>query len=145
MIDSVLQKFVDRQTVSEARSLVLPNTTAHSDEDATESQTAFGCMRGGPKERALMLELRLRNGNIRAIPYSYIEAVHFDPSEGITLHVGDRPIRIRGRHLNTGESPDEQLFSSICRNRVLWAREGDRTANIGAGHNRGAVIDSIEW
>ena len=104
-----------------------------------------------------MLELRKKSGNIRAIPYNWIESVEFDPSEGITLRSSVTVIKIKGRNLNgtshAGDgksinngnaSTNAQLFASICRHRVPWIREADRVSLISADADA-AVIDSIEW
>ena len=97
-----------------------------------------------------MLELRKKSGNIRAIPYNWIESVEFDPSEGLTLRSSVTVIKIKGRNLNgtshagSNSSTIAQLFASICRHRVPWVREADRVSLISADADA-AVIDSIEW
>ena len=48
-----------------------------------------------------MLELRKKDGNIIAIGYNWLERVEFDPSDGITLHLGGQKLRIKGRNLMT--------------------------------------------
>lgn len=95
--------------------------------DLTEDLGCFGWLRG-VRERAVMLELRKRNGNILAVGYGWLERVEFDPSIGIALHGAGRVIRIRGRHLNSEIRPGVRLFEGVARHRVPWVCESQRRA-----------------
>ena len=88
MTDSVLTKYTRK-----------PDDSGEATE-ADEDLGSFGWLRG-MRERATMLELRDKDGNITAIGYAYIEKMEFDPSVGITLHALGKVIKIEGRNLNT--------------------------------------------
>jgi hypothetical protein len=111
--------------------------------DATDNLGAFGWHRG-VRDRAIMLELRKKDGNILAIGYGWIERIEFDPSEGITLHALGQKIRIKGRNLNVEARPNVTLFSGVARHRVPWIQEADGPTMIQAGE-RTTLIESIEW
>jgi len=138
MSDSaVLQRYV---TGRESR---LGASDNHAETDACDDLGAFGWLRG-IRDRAVMLELRRKDGGIVAIGYGWLERVEFDPSEGITLSAGGQKIRIRGRNLNAEVRPSVRLFEGIARHRVPWVREADRNAGMQAG-DRDTVVDVIEW
>lgn len=120
-----------------------PNTP--HDPDAFEDHGAFGWLRG-VKERSLMLELRLRTGQILALGYAWIDSIDFDPSDGITLHAGGggRTIRIFGRNLNAEVRPGVRLFHGLTKHRVPWIQEADH-ATIVAAPQHAAVVERLEW
>lgn len=138
MSDSaVLQRYVT------GRDSRLGIAAEHAEADACDDLGAFGWLRG-IRDRALMLELRRKDGSIVAIGYGWIERVAFDPSEGIMLSAGGQKIRIKGRNLNAEVRPSVRLFEGIARHRVPWVREADRSAAMEA-EARATIIDSIEW
>ena len=65
------------------------------------------------------LELRLTNGLSRAIPYSYVVEIDFDPSEGVEILSTTKKIKITGRNL-------KQLYLFLVAFRVRYIE-----ANIG--------------
>jgi hypothetical protein len=69
-------------------------------EEATETDDlgVFGWLRG-QKERAVMLELRRRGGNITGLGYAWLERAEFDPSVCITLYFLGKMVRITGSNL----------------------------------------------
>src|SRR6266404_1320814 len=89
------------------------------DLESVDDLGAFGWLRG-IRESARMLELRKKDGNILAVGYGWLERVEFNPSEGITLSIVGRTIRIKGRHLNGEARPAVRLFEGITRHRVPW-------------------------
>ena len=126
-----------------AKSGATPASVPTPDEpDVVDDCGAFGCLRG--RERAIMLELRKTNGNILAVALGYLDRAEFDPSEGITLHLGDLKIRIRGRNLNAESRPNARLFQAITQHRVCWLRELGQAAAMQAGRWE-TVIEGIEW
>lgn len=66
--------------------------------------------------RALMLELRTRDGKRQALPYSYMTKAGFDPETGIEVHVSDVTIVLKGRGLG-------EVFTYLVQNRLNWVRE----------------------
>jgi hypothetical protein len=93
------------------------------DEESPIDCGAFGWLRG-VKDQAIMLELRLRTGNVVAVSYAYVERAEYDPSEGITLHLGGgKRVRIEGANLNASLPTGVRLFDGIVRRRVTFVRE----------------------
>ncbi len=66
----------------------------------------------------VMLELRYKTGNAKALAYSYLVAIDFDPSEGIVLDFSGHEVRISGRNLRP-------LFSGLAAQRVAVVQEVD--------------------
>lgn len=116
---------------------------AAAEADGTEDLGSFGWLRG-PRERAVMLELRKKTGNILAVGYGWLDRVEFDPSDGITLHAGGQRIRIKGRNLNAEARPQVRLFQGITKNRVPWVEEADQAAAFQAD-GRAVIVEAIEW
>jgi hypothetical protein len=136
MNDRILTKFTTR--ADSRTEPVLPN-----DVEATDDLGAFGWLRG-VRERALMLELRKKNGNILAVGYSWLEKAEFDPSEGITLFISGQKITIKGRNLNAECGPRVRLFQGLTRHRVPWIQEADEPKRLQAS-KAATVVDGIEW
>lgn len=136
MSDKVLDKYVSRKAEKNKEAETAAET------DPTDDLGAFGWLRG-IRDRAIMLQLRKKDGNIDAPSYGLLERAEFDPSEGITLHFVGQKIRIRGRNLNKEIRPSIRLFEGITRHRVPWLQEAGETAAIGADINQ-TVIESID-
>ncbi len=134
MTDSVLQKFASR--TSEGAE---PSPEAEQLDDLG----AFGWLRG-VRDRAVMLELRKKDGNILAVGYAWLDKAEFNPSLGITLSLGGQKITIRGRNLNAESRPNVRLFQGICRHRVPWIQEADEPTIMEA-QNQGILVEEIEW
>lgn len=134
MSDSVLDRVATRR---------LDERSALADElQQPEDLGCFGWLRG-VRERAVMLELRKRDGNILAIGYNWLERVEFDPSVGIMLHATGREIRIIGRKLNSEIRPHVRLFDGIVRHRVPWVVE---CPGVQFPSNQDMpTIDSLKW
>jgi hypothetical protein len=118
-------------------------TAATSDAEGTEDLGALGFLRG-TSDKAEMLELRKKTGNVRAIGYGWIQKVDFDPSAGLTLYAGDEKIRIRGRNLNGIARQQTSLLGGIIRHRVPWIMESDQSATLQADKSA-VVVEAIEW
>jgi RNase P/RNase MRP subunit p29 len=110
---------------------------------AVDDFHSFGWLRG-IRERATMLELRKKSGDVMAIGYNWIERVEFNPTDGITLHVHGEKIRIKGRNLNVESRPEVRLFQGIARHRVAWVQEADRPGSL-KGSDRATIIEEIAW
>lgn len=112
------------------------------EDDPLDDLGAFGFLRG-TRDRALMLELRKKDGNIQAIGYAWLERAEFDASEGITLHIAGRTIKIKGRNLNAEIRQNVRLFQGITRHRVPWIQEADNATTMET-RSTGILIESIE-
>jgi hypothetical protein len=117
--------------------------TSSPDSGGVDDFHSFGWLRG-IRERATMLELRKKSGEVVAIGYSWIERVEFNPTEGITLHVHGEKIRIKGRNLNAEVRPEVRLFRGIARHRVAWVQEADRPGRLN-GDEMATMVDEIVW
>ncbi len=137
MIDDLLGRYSGRESPGAA------NNNTQPDDAEIDDLGTFGFARGS-RERAVMLELRKRDGNILAIGYGWIDKVAFDPSEGITLHMAGQTVRIKGRNLNAEAMPKVKLFEAIARHRVPWIQELGEELSLRAPKGM-PVIDSIEW
>jgi hypothetical protein len=133
---TTLQRFTDR--IGEGS-----ESGPTSDAEGTENLGAFGLLRG-TRDRAQMLELRRKGGDIRAIGYGWIHKVDFDLSGLITIYAGDEKIRVKGRNLNSVARQQISLLGGILRQRVPWIVESDQSGILLADKNA-VVVESIEW
>lgn len=117
--------------------------TLRGEPDATDDCGAFGWLRG-VRDRALMLELRKRNGNVLALGYSWLERVEFDPSDGIMLSFVGQRILIKGQNLNTEIRTNVRLFQGIINHRVPWIGESTHKESALFAH-QSMVISRIKW
>lgn len=139
MSDNLLQRYTHPVTKSGQQSLLPVVETGLEEEECG----CFGYLRGA-RDRALMLELRKRDGNIKAVGYGWLSQAEFDPSVGITLHVSGQKIHILGRNLNAEIRPNVRLFQGILRQRIPWIQELDEPHLMLAADGE-TVIDRIEW
>ena len=133
MSDSEAASFVARRTRFEAHAL--------EDNELWEDVGCFGWLRG-VRDRAIMLELRKRNGNILAVGYAWLERMEFDPSAGISLHLAGQRIVISGRNLNAQVASAARLFEGLTRHRVPWVREARRDELLTAS-DATCIVESI--
>jgi hypothetical protein len=113
-----------------------------ADGEAADDLGAFGWLRG-VQDRALMLEIRHKDGRITAKGYSWLQSAEFNPSEGITLNFSGEMIRISGRNLNAEARPNVRLFAGILRHRVPWIQEADEPDVIEAPKDA-VVIEAVK-
>jgi hypothetical protein len=135
MSDSETASFVARRTRFEVQAL--------EDNELWEDVGCFGWLRG-VRDRAVMLELRKKNGNILAVGYAWLERMEFDPSTGIVLHLAGHHIAISGRNLNAQTVGTALLFEGLTRHRVPWVREARRDELV-TSSELACVVESIEW
>jgi hypothetical protein len=134
MNESLLDKYV--------RPKVEPESSREPEETETADDLgAFGWLRG-VRERAVMLELRLRDGSVVAFGYAWLHRVEFDPSHGITLRFGERKVTITGTRLNAELRLNVRLLAGIVRHRVPWIQEASEPERMLAA-KRDTVIESI--
>lgn len=136
MSDRLLDKYVGR---------VPPSDDRRQEEQGEQAEDfgSFGWLRG-IRDRAIMLELRKKDGHIRAFGYAWIESVEFEPEEGITLHLPGGRISIKGTALSKEMRPAIRLVDGLIRQKVPWVREADRSSAIGACDD-GVVVEHIAW
>jgi hypothetical protein len=94
--------------------------------DTCDDCGAFGWLRG--RERALMLELRFKTGNVVALAYAWLERVEYDPSEALMLTFGRQLVKLEGSGLAADIRPNMSLLQGLVRQRITWICEsGNRT------------------
>jgi|GEM_PF-3022356 hypothetical protein len=74
--------------------------------------------------RALMFELRTRDGRRSALPYSYVTRADFDPEKGIEIYVSNVVVLVKGRAL-------EDIYSYLLQNRLTWVKEDSSGTDTG--------------
>jgi hypothetical protein len=116
---------------------------AEFDTEPHEDYGAFGWLRGH-RERAIMLELRRKDGQIKAFGYAWLQLAEFEPSTGITLLFPAAKVRLVGRNLNTEARPHVRLFEGLTRHRVPFVQEADESSAMRAGPTD-VLIERIEW
>ena len=101
-------------------------TAAESVEDAEAGDDcgAYAALRGA-RDRAAMIDFRLRSGGREAFPYATLEGVSFDPADGVTLRFLGAVVRIQGRNLALASPAGISLLEALHRHRVPWVREVD--------------------
>jgi len=131
-------RLIDRYTQSSA-------TSGTTDDSGLEPEDlgCFGWLRG-VRDRAIMLELRKKDGHILAIGYGWIERMEFVPEEGIVLHLPGRKISIKGSGLNSDTGTSARLFGGLTRQRVPWIRESDHSEHLRSEQST-VFIECITW
>lgn len=132
MSDSILERITGRGD----------DQSRKNDDQEMDDLQSFGWLRG-VRDRAIMLELRHRNGNITCFGNAWLEKAEFDPSEGITLHFGGKTVRIVGQQLNHMVRPNISLFAGIVRHKVPWIREAE-FGDAASSPNNATIIDDIQ-
>jgi hypothetical protein len=131
-------KILDRYTTSRQAN---GEASPQPETELTDDLGVFGWLRG-IRDRAIMLELRFKDGSSRALGYAWLDDAKFDPSEGITLCFAGRTVQIKGRNLDSPLRPNVRLFSGIIRHRVPWIQEADGASAIEADDSA-TVIDDL--
>lgn len=112
------------------------------DDQPVDDYMAFAWLRG-IKDRAVMLQLRRRTGDVVALGYAWIERVELDPSSCITIVHQGRRVEIRGRNLNAEVRPNIRLFDGITRQRVTWVQEAAQLAQEGSVSQAEPYVETI--
>jgi hypothetical protein len=134
MTGNLLEKYVGRSSDS--------SDSADESQGVVDDLGAFGWLRG-VQERAVMLEIRHKDGRISAFGYAWLDQADFDPSDGITLHFSGKSLTIAGRNLNAEIRPNLRLFAGILRHRVPWIQEADGAALIEAAKDA-IIIEEVK-
>lgn len=133
--NSVLKKYTNSTTAT-------ADATKSAEGEALDDLGSFGWLRG-IRDRAIMLEIRHKDGRISAFGYAWLDEATFDPSEGITLRFSGKKVRFVGRNLNGESKPNIRLFVGIVRHRVPWIMEADRPTSLESA--KGAtIIEEVE-
>lgn len=135
MSDSLIDKYSKRP----------PSQLAEHAEPETDDLGCFGWLRG-VRDRAIMLELRKKDGHVLAVGYAWIERMEYQPEEGIVLYLPGRQITLRGTSLNAvpEHRSGASLFAGLIQHRVPWIREIDSNKSLSTT-NSSVSVDSIRW
>lgn len=66
--------------------------------------------------RAIMFEVRTKDGKRTAYSYSYITEAVYEPETGIIIHVADALVTVKGRNLDT-------IYYYLLSNRLTYIQE----------------------
>ena len=91
----------------------------HDSPDESENHVICPYFATDRSKTPICLDIRLANGNRKAVPYSYFMEISFDVETGIEILTTQKRIRIVGRNLIT-------LFDHLVTYRVRYVQ-----ANIG--------------
>ncbi|AMV22606.1 hypothetical protein [Planctomyces sp. SH-PL14] len=133
MNDSVLERYT-RPPVA---------ATEADDGEGVQDCGAFGFLRG-IRDRAIMLELRRKDGSMRALGYAWLQAVESDPSGVISLMFPGSIIKLTGRNFHRPNAQGIGLLAGLLRHRVTFIQEADQVAFMNASAAE-AVVERIEW
>ena len=129
---SLLEKYTGRK--------LEPLPPAH--DEGTDDCGAFGYLRG-VRDRAIMLELRFKNGNVAAYGYAWLKQATFDASGDIVLDFSGETVRITGRNLNSEGRLHVRLLQGILWHRVPWIQEADGATVLQAAKDT-IVIEGLK-
>jgi len=115
--------------------------TSSNDSQDVDDFGFFGWLRG-TRDRAVMLELRKKDGCVVAYDYAILRKVELDPSQGVTLHFSGEAVKITGRNLKEDVKPGVSLVRGLLWHRIPWIREASDAENLKAGE-AATVIERI--
>ena len=118
------------------------NGTNSAEGDSVEDYGAFGWLRG-LQDRAIMLEIRLKDGRIKGRGYSWLQGVDFDGDGTITLNFSGETVTIKGRNLNGEARSNVRLLAGLLRHRVPWIQEADGADVLEAAKDK-VVIEEVK-
>lgn len=110
--------------------------------DGAEDFSSFGWLRG-VQDRAIMLEIRHKDGRIEAKGYSWLQSAEFDGERTITLNFSGETVKITGQNLNKEVRPNVRLLAGILRHRVPWIQESDGADVVEAAKDA-VVIEHVK-
>jgi hypothetical protein len=141
MSDSILKRYAATRPNSRPNS---ENTASSpsNDNEGEDDLGAFGWLRG-VRDRAVMLELRKKDGTTVAYDYALLRKVEHHPSDGITLHFSGEDVTIVGRNLNKEARPGVRLTQGILWHRVPWIQEASDAQILRAGDAALVLIERI--
>ncbi len=116
--------------------------SAPAEVEAADDFGAFGWLRG-VQDRAIMLEIRHKDGRVTAKGYSWLQSAEFDGSNGITLNFSGETVKITGQNLDAESRPNIRLFAGILRHRVPWIQEADEPTILEAAKDA-VVIEEVK-
>jgi hypothetical protein len=107
-----------------------PRATEDNGTEETESSSHLGVGR----DRKVRLELRLKDGSVKAINYADFVLIDYDPERGITLEM---PPHFRVCLKGVALAP---LLKGLAAERVAYVREADEFAASARQDNKPVVV-----
>ncbi len=130
---SLTERFARRAAPAVELSPPVPNTML-APEDAAEGYQAFKT--GGDQRFEVMVTFRLKQGNFRALGYSYLVGLDFNPSKQLVMEFTSLKVTITGRNLTP-------LFKALAAHKVMWIWEVDPLAE--PTEDAATVVNGIEF
>ena len=132
-VESVRRLAESRRGLGEASP---PEDEAEIVLEPEETAAAFSII-SADRQQKVMLELRLLNGNVKGLPYSYLAGLDFDPTEGIQLDFTAYAVKISGRNLRP-------LVDGLLAQRVAVIRMTDEFQAEANMPDEATVVTSID-
>jgi hypothetical protein len=106
-------------------------------EDAEDNSAAAFSVISADRQRKIMCEFRMLNGNSHSLAYSFLVGAEFDSSKGIQLDFSGYAVTIEGRNLRPG-------YNGLISHRVAVVRQNDDLQAEATLPEDSAVITKIE-
>lgn len=100
-----------------------------------EPADPFSMVNLARRQPQIMLVLRKKDGNCKALGYSYLVGIDFDPSEHVVLEFTGHKVTIRGRNLLP-------LFKGLVAHKIGLVQEVDERTD--ASEEKATVVSSIK-
>jgi hypothetical protein len=134
--DNILKRYMTSNSQAEE-----PGVISSDDSQEVDDLGFFGWLRG-TRDRAVMLELRKKDGSVVAYDYAILRKVEVDPSQGVTLHFSGEAVKISGRNLKEEVRAGITIVRGLIWHRIPWIREASDAENLRAGEGA-TVIERI--
>lgn len=105
-------------------------------EEPPEGSRAYS-VTSADRLRKAMVEFRFLGGNAKALAYSYLIGIDFDPSAGVVLDFSQYRVTLRGRNLRP-------VFENLAAHRVAFVRESDALQAAATAAEGETVVTAIE-
>jgi hypothetical protein len=125
--------------VQATRARVEPEGKPESEEsqgETREGARAYSVTSADRRQKA-MVEFRFLGGNAKALAYSYLIGIDFDPSVGVVLDFSQYRVTLRGRNLRP-------VFENLAAHRVAFVRESDPLQAEATAAEGETVVTAIE-
>ena len=116
-----------------------PNPSASVLEPPGEADTSEGYQAyktGGDQRFEVMVTFFTHDGNMRALGYSYLIGLDFDPSKALVMEFTGRTVTLTGRNLMP-------IFKALAAHKVVWIREADPLSE--PPEDAATVVNGIEF
>ncbi len=131
---SLAEKFARKATTPEPGLTPPARNLEPATEDLAEGYQAYKI--GGDHRFEVMVTFRLKNGNFRALGYSYLIGLDFNPSKQLVMEFTSVTVTITGRNLTP-------LFKALAAHKVVWISEVDAVSE--PTEDAATVVNAISF